>query len=173
MRSPNRRWKVHDSSNEAAVTDWKIFLDNHVSDIAVIDFFTVPIATFRVLFCFIVLRHDRRRAVRFNVTEYPTKQWTAQRIAEAFPCDETPKYLIRGPGRDLWGAIQTTGQPHGYQAGADCLSLAVAKFVSRKAHQLHPARVSCPCHHFERGASTSSSGLVFRILPRVPHSHFT
>ena len=95
MRSPNRRWKVHDSSNEAAVTDWKIFLDNHVSDIAVIDFFTVPIATFRVLFCFIVLRHDRRRAVRFNVTEYPTKQWTAQRIAEAFPWDETPKYLIR------------------------------------------------------------------------------
>jgi hypothetical protein len=38
-------------------------------DIAAIDFFTVPTATFRVLFCFLVLRHDRRRVVHFNDTE--------------------------------------------------------------------------------------------------------
>ena len=28
---------------------WKTFLDNHVQDLASIDFFTVPTATFRVL----------------------------------------------------------------------------------------------------------------------------
>ena len=37
-----------------------------------LDFFTLPTATFRVLFVFIVLRHDRRRIVHFNVTEHPS-----------------------------------------------------------------------------------------------------
>jgi hypothetical protein len=39
---------------------WRTFLDNHFKDIVAIDFFTVPTATFRILFAFIVLRHDRR-----------------------------------------------------------------------------------------------------------------
>lgn len=74
---------------------WRIFLDNHVRDIAAIDFFVVPTATFRILFCFVVLRHDRRRVVYCNVTAYPTAQWTAQQITEAFPFDEAPRFLIR------------------------------------------------------------------------------
>jgi putative transposase len=36
---------------------------------AAIDFFTVPTATFRVLFVFVVLSHERRRVVHFGVTE--------------------------------------------------------------------------------------------------------
>jgi hypothetical protein len=32
----------------------------------------VPTVTFRVLYCFVVLRHDRRRVVHFNVTANPT-----------------------------------------------------------------------------------------------------
>jgi hypothetical protein len=39
--------------------------------LASFDFFTVPTATFRVLFVFLVLVQDRRRLVHFNVTEYP------------------------------------------------------------------------------------------------------
>ena len=74
---------------------WKTFLDNHLQDIAAIDFFTVPTATFRVLYCFLVLRHDRRRVVQFNVTEHPTAIWTAQQLIEAFPWNEAPRYLIR------------------------------------------------------------------------------
>ncbi len=46
---------------------WRTFLDNHVRDIVAVDFFTVPTATFRILFCFIVLRHDRRMVARFYV----------------------------------------------------------------------------------------------------------
>ena len=34
---------------------WRSFLDNHVRDLFSIDFFTVPTATFRVLFVFVVL----------------------------------------------------------------------------------------------------------------------
>jgi len=40
---------------------WRTFLDNHVGDLVSIDFFTVPTATFRVLFVFVVLAHERRR----------------------------------------------------------------------------------------------------------------
>ena len=74
---------------------WKTFLNNHVADIVACDFFTVPTVTFQVLFVFVVLAHERRRIVHFNVTEHPTAQWTAQQIVEAFPWDTAPRYLLR------------------------------------------------------------------------------
>src|SRR6266702_16242 len=54
---------------------WQAFLNNHVQDLVSIDFFTVPTATFRVLFVLVVLAHHRRRVVYFNVTEHPTAGW--------------------------------------------------------------------------------------------------
>jgi transposase InsO family protein len=74
---------------------WRTFLENHADCIAGIDFFTVPTATFRVLYVFIVLSHDRRHIVHFNVTAHPTAQWTAQQLVEAFPFDSAPRYLLR------------------------------------------------------------------------------
>jgi len=74
---------------------WRTFLDNHVPDLVGIDFFTVSTVTFRVLYCFVVLRHDRRCVVHFNVTTNPTARWTAQQVVEAFPFEEAPRYLIR------------------------------------------------------------------------------
>jgi hypothetical protein len=73
----------------------KTFLDNHVGELVSIDFFTVPTATFRVLFVLVVLAHRRRRLVHFNVTEHPTAAWTVQQFREAFPEDRAPRYLIR------------------------------------------------------------------------------
>jgi len=64
---------------------WRTFLENHVPDIAGIDFFVVATVSFRLLYGFVVLRHDRRRVVHFNVTPYPTARWTAQQVVEAFP----------------------------------------------------------------------------------------
>ncbi|MGB5253414.1 MAG: hypothetical protein WBN68_11895, partial [Sedimenticolaceae bacterium] len=63
------------------------------------DFFTVPTATFRVLYVFILRRHDRRQIVHFNVTSNPTAQWTARQIVEAFPFDTAPRYLLRDRDR--------------------------------------------------------------------------
>src|SRR3981189_2419417 len=74
---------------------WGTFLDNHVRDLVSIDFFTVPTARLHVLFVFIILSHERRRVIHFNVTEHPTAAWTAQQIVEAFPEDQAPRYLIR------------------------------------------------------------------------------
>jgi putative transposase len=74
---------------------WRAFLHNHVRDLVSIDFFTVPTVSFRVLFVFVVLAHDRRRIVHFNVTEHPTAGWTGQQLMEAFPEDTAPRYLLR------------------------------------------------------------------------------
>jgi transposase InsO family protein len=74
---------------------WRAFLKNHVSEIVALAFFTVPTVTFRVLFVLIVLAHDRRRVLHFNVTEHPTAQWTGQQLVEAFPWDWAPRYLLR------------------------------------------------------------------------------
>ncbi len=60
-----------------------------------IDFFTVPTANFRILYVLLVLRHERRQVVHFNVTEHPTAQWTAQQMVEAFPFDTAPRYFLR------------------------------------------------------------------------------
>jgi hypothetical protein len=59
---------------------WRTFLNNHLPDLVSIDFFTVPTATFRLLYVFIVLSHERRSVLHFNITEHPTAQWTAQQI---------------------------------------------------------------------------------------------
>jgi putative transposase len=74
---------------------WRTFLDNHFRELVSIDFMTVPTATFRVLYVFIVLAHDRRRVLHFNVTEHPTAAWTAQQIIETFPDETAPRFLLR------------------------------------------------------------------------------
>src|SRR5213080_1480092 len=74
---------------------WRAFLSNHLAEMASMDFFTVPTATFRVLFVLVVLSHARRRIVHFAVTEHPTQEWTLQQLREAFPWNQSPQYLLR------------------------------------------------------------------------------
>ncbi len=75
--------------------NWRTFLENHAQEIVSIDFFTVPTATFRVLFVFLILSNHRRRIIHFNVTTNPSAAWTGQQIIEAFPWETAPRYLIR------------------------------------------------------------------------------
>ena len=74
---------------------WRTFLNNHAHCLVAMDFFTLPTAKFRILYVFVVLNHDRREVVHFNVTEHPTAQWTAQQLVEAFPFDSASHYLLR------------------------------------------------------------------------------
>jgi transposase InsO family protein len=85
---------------------WETFLQNHMQDAAALDFFTVPTVTCRVLFVLVMLVHERRRMVHFNITEQPTAQWTAQQVVEAFPWDEAPRYLLRDRDRIYGMAFQ-------------------------------------------------------------------
>jgi transposase InsO family protein len=62
---------------------------------AAIDLCLVPTLTFECLFAFLVVSHGRRQLLWFAVTKHPTAEWLAQQIAEAFPWDTAPRYLIR------------------------------------------------------------------------------
>jgi transposase InsO family protein len=75
--------------------NWRTFLENHVKTMVSVDFFTVPTIRFQVLYVFLVLAHDRRRIVHFNVTAHPTAEWTAQQLREAFPFEQISHYLLR------------------------------------------------------------------------------
>ena len=74
---------------------WRTFLENHLTQLVSIDFFTVPTLRFQVLYVFLVLAHDRRRILHFNVTARPTAEWTGQQLREAFPFGQLPRYLLR------------------------------------------------------------------------------
>jgi transposase InsO family protein len=58
------------------------------------DLFVVPTATFGLLYGLVILRHDRRRIVPFNVTTEPSSLWVARQVRQAFPYEEAPRYLI-------------------------------------------------------------------------------
>jgi putative transposase len=94
---------------------WKTFLSNHVGQLVSIDFFTVPTVRSRVLFVFVVLAHERRRLLHFNVTEHPTAEWTAQQIIETFPEDTAPRYLIRDRDGVYGSQFRTRVQGMGIQ----------------------------------------------------------
>ncbi len=83
---------------------WKSFLRNHVRDIVAVDFFIVPTVRNRILFVFLILAHERRRVLLFNVTTNPTAEWTAQQIVETFPWDSVPRHLLRDRDR-IYGAF--------------------------------------------------------------------
>jgi hypothetical protein len=69
--------------------------DQSRPDLVSIDFFTLLTVRLRVLFVFVVLAHDRRRVLHFNITEHPSAAWLAQQIVDAFPDDSAPSYLLR------------------------------------------------------------------------------
>jgi putative transposase len=63
--------------------------------------------TFRLLFVFVIIAHDRRRIVHVAVTDHPTATWTAQQLRNAFPEDHAPGYLVHD--RDgAFAAVATT-----------------------------------------------------------------
>jgi transposase InsO family protein len=74
---------------------WPSFLRNEAIGIAAIDMFVVPSATFQLLFVMLILAHDRRKIVRFDVTQHPTAGWLSRQATEAFPWDTAPRFLLR------------------------------------------------------------------------------
>jgi putative transposase len=72
----------------------EVVLKKRAPPLVATDFLVVPTVNFRLLFVFIVLGHDRRWTIHFNVTAHPTAEWTARQIAEAFPWDSAPRYLL-------------------------------------------------------------------------------
>jgi putative transposase len=74
---------------------WRSFLRNQALGIAAIDMFVVPSAAFRLLFVALIVIHDRRKLVHFNVTRNPTAAWLSGQVTEAFPWNTAPRFLLR------------------------------------------------------------------------------
>ena len=87
--------KYRPKSGRRPSQSWRTFLQHHAGAIAAMDFFVVPTATFRLLYVLVVITHERRKVIHFNITEAPTAEWTAQQVVNAFPYDTAPKYLLR------------------------------------------------------------------------------
>src|SRR5437016_3379678 len=85
---------------------WKTFLRNHAQAIAAIDLCVVPTLSFERLFAFLVLGHGRRQLLWFAVTRNPSAEWLAQQMAEAFPWNTAPTYLVRDNDRAYGHAFQ-------------------------------------------------------------------
>jgi transposase InsO family protein len=83
---------------------WKTFLLNHAPDIAAMDLFVVPTIGCGLLYAFVIVRLDRRNLVWVNVTTHPTAEWIARQLTEAFPWNDTPRYLIRDRDR-IYGTV--------------------------------------------------------------------
>src|SRR5664280_2684040 len=85
---------------------WRTFLRNHAPDIAAMDLFVVPTIGFDLLYAFVIVGLGRRDLVWINVTTSPTAEWISRQLTEAFPWDETPRYLLRDRDQ-IYGAIVT------------------------------------------------------------------
>ena len=85
--------------------NWRSFLENHLGDISAMDFFIVPTATFRVLYVFLIMAHDRRRILHFNVTTSPSAHWAARQVLEAFPYDTRPRFLLHDRDKIFAGDV--------------------------------------------------------------------
>jgi hypothetical protein len=141
------RWMRGAPRDPEPAKRWLAFLRNHREAIAAMDFFTVPTITFGVIYCFLVIGHDRRRLLHFNVTRHPTSSWIVQQLRQAFPFESTPRFLIFGRDRTYGfevplavrsmkiGVLQTSYQSP-WQNGVaerwvgtcrDCLSINEAK----------------------------------------------
>ena len=95
---------------------WRTFLANHMDATAACDFFVVPTWRFKLLYVFVVLSHDRRRILHFNVTSNPTAAWTARQLVEAFPYDSAPLYLLRDRDKIYGHAFQRCVQALGIES---------------------------------------------------------
>jgi hypothetical protein len=87
--------KYRPKSGRRPSQSWRTFLQNHAGAITAMDFFVVPTVTCRLLYVLVVMNHERRRIVHFNITDAPTAGWTAQQIINAFPYDTAASALLR------------------------------------------------------------------------------
>ena len=125
---------------------WRTFLENHVQQLVAIDFLVVPTISFRLLFVFVVLAHHRRHAIHFNVTSHPTAEWTARQIAEAFPWDSAPRYLLHD--RDsIYGAA--------FRQQVENMRMMEVLMAPRSPWQ---NAYASHCTSWERSATTSARG---------------
>ncbi len=55
----------------------------------------VPTISFKLLYGFVVMSHDRRKILYLSKTAHPSAEWIARQLTEAVGWDRAPRYIIR------------------------------------------------------------------------------
>lgn len=143
---------------------WLALLNNHREMIVAFDFFTVPTVTFKLLYCFFVIEHGRRRILHFNVTLHSSSGWIVQQLREAFPDAGPYRYVILDRDSkfdaDVIGCLKTTG-----------LKLTRTSIQSPRQNGIAQRWVgSCRRELFEEAAFTTPSAKTPRIAGQSKRS---
>ncbi len=149
---------------------WRTFLDSHLKQLVSTDFFVVPTVNFRILFVFVVLAHHRRRVIHFNVTAHPTSEWTAQQIAEAFPWDSAPRYLLHDRDSIYGDVFRQRVRGMAIREVLTAPQIAMAESLRGALDRIHPTGMSGPPNRVQRIVSATHAQIVFRLLPRGAHA---
>jgi transposase InsO family protein len=73
---------------------WSTFLRLHARGLIACDFFVAVTARFRLLYVLVVIEHNSRRLVHFNVTAHPSAAWTLQQLREVVGYQDRYKFLL-------------------------------------------------------------------------------
>ena len=152
---------------------WRTFLENHVKTMVSVDFFTVPTIRFQVLYVFLVLAHDRRRIVHFNVTAHPTAEWTAQQLREAFPFEQIPRYLLRDRDRIFGGEFPKDVKAMGIRGSSVGAAIPVAACLRGTRHRHDSPRVPRPRDRSQRGFTVPAREVLPGVLSRIQDAPLT
>jgi hypothetical protein len=126
---------------------WKTFLRNHAEAVAAIDMCVVPTLTFDLVFAFLVLGHDRRQLLWFEVTRNPTAELagstdyrgvslvvgTSISVARQRPCLRTCLYI--------------SGEGDGYPRPTHLPWVTMAKWLRGTSNRDLAPRVPGPSSH--------------------------
>jgi putative transposase len=94
---------------------WRTFLENHISQLVSVDFFTVPTIPFQALYVFLVLAHERRRILHFNVTKLIRPRNGPPNNSQCVPLGLGTPLSVARPGSKLWRQLHPAGSGHGHR----------------------------------------------------------
>ena len=70
---------------------WKTFIENHKDAVTATDLFVVPTIGFKLMYGIIIVHLKRMELVWTNATLYPTAEWIAHQMTEAFAWERAPE----------------------------------------------------------------------------------
>ena len=77
------------------------------------DFFTVITLTFGVLYCCLVIDHDRRQILHLKVTQHPNAHWVALQLRQTWGCDQPQRFLIFDRAANFNAEVVATVEDYG------------------------------------------------------------
>ena len=119
----------------------------------------------KLLFVFIVLEHDRRRVLHFNVTEHPTGAWTAQQIVEAFADRDAARYLLRDRDSRYSAEVRLRIKSLGMEEILIAPQKPLAESIRRATHWLDPKGLPQPLRHSARPPPQENAVFLLPLLP--------